>query len=219
MGRDAVKRFLVLALLVFIPTVVAAGDRPDRPHWSLELKGGTFFPDVDQWSKFYGSSYLAQFGGTLSYKVLRQLEVGLGGSYGRATGTGQQLGHGTTAGESTFQQAPLDVFVLGRGIFSEDQLLVPYAGGGYTRMFYRIGMNGEQSTQGSVNGYHGRAGVQILLDRLDREAADNLYKDYGLYHTYFFAEGKYTRAMADTNPSGSVNLGGASCLGGFMFEF
>ena len=215
------KKFILTMALILIPSMlIAAETRPDRPHWSLELKGGAFFPGTTDWSKFYGSSYTGEYGAALSYKVLRQVELGLEGSYSTASGKGQQPIHGLVAGSVTNEHAPLDVFVLARGVFNENQLLVPYAGGGYTRMFYRLKVNDQgTTTQGSVNGFHARGGVQLLLDGLDSEAAENLYKDTGIYHTYFFIESKYTRAMADTVTAGSVNIGGTSYLGGFLFEF
>jgi hypothetical protein len=214
------KKIILAVALILIPGLsLAAEPRPDRPHWSLELKGGAFFPSIPNWSTSYGSSYQGEYGGALSYKFLRQLEVGMAGSYGTATGKGQLLQHNTQGEEVTYQHIPLDLFVLARGVFNENQLLVPYAGGGYTRMFYRENVKDSDRIQGSVSGYHARAGVQLLLDGWESDAANNLYQDYGIHHTYLFLEGKYTRAMADTNPTGSVNIGGSSCLGGFMFEF
>ena len=73
--------------------------------------------------------------------------------------------------------------------------------------------------RGAANGYHARAGLQLLLDGIDQSAANSLYLDYGVYHTYLFLEAEYTRAMVDTVSGGSVNLGGTSWLGGFLFEF
>jgi hypothetical protein len=218
--------FLALALL-FSPSVApAAEERVDRPHWSLELKGGVFFPGLSHWSDFYGTSYTPEFGGALAYKVIRQIEVGVEGTYLSADGNGQaplhaQLAGGSqvAAGQVSYELIPLNVFVLARGVFSEDQLLVPYLGGGWTRMFYREEVKGQGKVQGSTNGFHARGGIQLLLDRIDAEGARNLDRDYHLRHTYFFAEAKYTRATADTVPSGTVNLGGVSYLGGLLFEF
>jgi len=219
-------RNLILGLfLVIIPSLaLGAEPRSDRPHWSLELKGGAFFPGAANWSKFYDSSYTGEYGGALSYKVLRQLEVGLEGSYLRSSGKGQLPLHaaaGSTvqAGEVTYELFPLDLFVLARGVFSEDQLLVPYAAAGWSRVFYREGVKSQGSTRGSVNGYHARAGVQLLLDGVEPETSHDMYRDYGVHHTYLFLEAKYLRAMADTVPDGSVNIGGTSCLAGFLFEF
>jgi hypothetical protein len=219
--RGAALKKLLLALLICSLPGLAQGaeTRPDRPHWSLELKGGAFFPALSGWSKFYGSSYQGEYAGALAYKVLRQVEVGLEGSYLRATGTGQFPSTQTPAGEVTFERVPLDLFVLARAIFSEDQWLVPYAAAGYTRLFYRTEVKGQQTVKGSVNGYHARGGVQLLLDGLESGASRSLYLDYGIHHSYFFVEGKYLHADADTLTGGSANLGGTSCLGGFLFEF
>lgn len=218
------KRHLLAAILMLIPGLAHAADtRPNRPHWSLELKGGAFLPETANWSRFYGSSYMGEYGGALSYKVHRQIELGLEGSYTRATGKGSVHGDApenrAQASQVTHEQAPLSLFVLARGVFRENQWLVPYAGGGWTRMFYRQVVKGQTSTRGSVNGYHARAGVQLLLDGLERGSADDLYADFGVHHTYLMLEGRYTRAMAVSIPEGSVNLGGVSCLGGFLFEF
>jgi hypothetical protein len=208
--------------LVLAPCgALAAEPRPDQPHWSLELKGGALVPDIANWSTYYGHSYMGEYGGALSYKLLRQVEVGAEGSYASATGKGLLPVHATTSSGSsdvTFTRIPLNLFVLARGVFHEDQQLVPYAGGGYTRMFYRAEVKDQEKVQGSVGGYHARAGVQLLLDGSESDASDALYADYGIHHSYFFLEGKYTRAMADST-AGSVNLGGTSYLGGFLFEF
>lgn len=214
------KILLIAVLLMLTPTLALAQEpRPDRPHWSVELKGGVLFPDIDQWSTFYGNSYAGEFGGALAYKVERHLEVGIEGSYSHASGKGVQPSHGTESGEVTFERAPLNVFLLGRALVDEDQWLVPYAGGGYTRMFYRADMKGQGTTKGSVDGFHARAGLEFLLDRLERDVAEGIYREYGVHHTYFFVEGRFIRAMADTITGGSVNLGGTSCLGGILVEF
>jgi len=207
---------------MFIPAVaLAAEESGDRPHWSLELKGGAFFPGLSNWSDYYGQSYTTEFGGALAYKVWREIEVGVEGTYLSADGSGYAPLHAQLAvgSQVSYELFPLNVFVLARGVFSEDQLLVPYFGGGWTRMFYREDVKGQGKVQGSTNGFHARGGIQFLLDRIDPEAARNLDHDYHVRHTYFFTEAKYTRASADTNPSGTANLGGISYLGGLLFEF
>lgn len=227
----ALKKFLLALFLVILPSLAQGVEtprgeepRPDRPHWSLELKGGGFFPGAANWSRYYGSSYQGEYGGALAYKIWRQVEVGVGGSYLTASGKGQLPLHAAAgsqllAGDVTLQRAPLDAFILARGVFSENQLLVPYAAAGYTRLLYREQLKGQGTTQGSVNGYHARGGVQLLLDGLEPDASRSLYHDWGVHHSYLFLEAKYLHALADTVPAGSVNLGGTSCLGGLLFEF
>lgn len=221
------KRLLLALALLFIPAVAPAAEASgDRPHWSLELKGGVFFPSLSRWSEFYGNSYTPEYGGALAYKVWREIEVGVEGTYLSTDGNGQaplhaQLPGGSqaAAGQVSYELFPLNVFVLARGVFREDQLLVPYLGGGWTRMFYREEVKGQGKVQGSTNGFHARGGIQFLLDRIDADAARSLDRDYHVRHTYFFTEAKYTRANADTVSSGTANLGGVSYLGGLLFEF
>lgn len=215
-----------LALLLLLPVLALAdGPRPDAPRWSLELKGGVLSPAVDNWSRYYGSSYMKEFGGSLAWKPERHLEIGIEGSYAGATGKGELPLHAQQgaplppSGKVTFSEAPLNLFILARGVFSEDQLLVPYLGGGYSRVFYRTKVEGGDKRSGSVNGYHARGGVQILLDGVEPEASENLYQEFGIHHCYLFVEGRHLKADAETASGGSVDIGGTSWLGGLLFEF
>jgi hypothetical protein len=114
--------------------------------------------------------------------------------------------------------------VVLRGIFTENQWVVPYVGGGWTRMYYKEELSLQPTARGYTDGSHVRGGLQLLLDVFDQRAATNMYRDYGISHTYFFVEAQRTRAMIDTvatvsSPSESINLGGTSVLGGLLFEF
>jgi hypothetical protein len=91
-------------------------------------------------------------------------------------------------------------------------------------MYYQVERSQQSTVKGFADGYHARAGLQLLLDVMDERAATNMLRDYGVYHTYFFIEAQRTRAMIDTvatttMPSESINLGGTSWLGGLLFEF
>lgn len=206
-------------ILSILPTAALAEDAIKRPHWSLELKGGEFIPDVDNWSAFYGQRYTSEYGGSLAYKITRKLEFGIEGMYLKDNGQGFAPIHQTIAGSVKYESVPLNVFVLARGLFSEKQWIVPYVGGGWTTMFYREEVQSQEVTRGSTNGYHARAGLQLLLDGIDPSASTSMELDYGISHTYLFVEAEYIRAMANTATSGSVNLGGTSWLAGLLFEF
>jgi hypothetical protein len=86
-------------------------------------------------------------------------------------------------------------------------------------MYYRQKVEGQGYVRGSTDGYHGRAGLQLLLDNLDRNAANRFYLDYGIFHTYFFFEAQLTKANVDTTAGASLDLGGTSYLWGLLFEF
>jgi hypothetical protein len=212
-----VKKIVLLVLALLVPAAAYAADTVlDRPHWSLEIKGGTFAPALDNWAQYYGKRNMPAYEGALAYKLLRQVEVGVGA--GSATDTGHAFapGHGTMSGQVTYELYPLHVFVLLRGIISESQWLVPYIGGGWTRMYYREKIQEQETVHGSADGYHVRGGLQFALDGLDQSAANSMYMDYGVYHTYFFVEAEQTKANLR---SVSIDLGGDAYLMGLLFEF
>jgi len=62
------------------------------------------------------------------YKVFRMLELGIEGSYIKDDGQGYAPAHGIVTGSVTYQLIPINVFVLVRGILSENQWVVPYIG-------------------------------------------------------------------------------------------
>lgn len=216
------KRIILGAMLLLSVTALsaqAAEPALERPHWSLELKGGVFIPAIDNWATYYGRRDISEYGGSLAYKIIQQIEVGLEGGYIRDKGRGFAPVHGIITGSVTYELAPLNVFVLARGVFSENQVLIPYAGGGWTRMYYREKVQYQGDVKGSTDGYHARAGLQLVLDSMDPRAASNMYRDYGVFHTSLFLEARSIRAMITDLNGTSVNLGGTSWLGGLLFEF
>jgi hypothetical protein len=224
--RSAVRRLVFFFVLLLIPAASQAAEPVlRRPHWSLELKGGYFYPDIENWKATYGSDRTTHLAGSLAYKILRQLEVGIEGGYISDKGQGlapihtQQAGVPVLGGSVKYDLAPLQAFVLLRGVFSENQVIVPYVGGGWTRMYYREKVENQPTARGSTDGYHGRAGIQILLDNIDPEASGKFYLDYGVDHTYFFIEAQSIHANVNDVNGVSVNLGGTSYLVGLLFEF
>jgi hypothetical protein len=211
------QKIILMLLALLVPAAAyGAEPLPDRPHWSLELKGGTFAPVLDNWAFYYGKRSMPEYKGTLAYKVLRQVEVGVSAGTAKDKGQGLAPGHGTLNGEVDYELYPVNVFVLVRGIVNENQWLVPYIGGGWTRMYYREKIQDQSTVRGSADGYHVRGGLQLLLDGIDRSAANSLYLDFGVYHTYFFVEAERTKAK--DKPT-SIDLGGTAYLMGLLFEF
>lgn len=226
-GAAPLLAALVLSALTLLlpPAVQAERLFKDRPYWSFEVKGGYFYPEFDSfpggktWSDFYGDDKTWQASASLAYKVLRQVEIGIEGGKIEDRGAGHAPLNDITTGRVIYQLFPASAFVVLRGVFSEEQWLVPYVGGGYTRMFYRQKIEDQGYTRGSVNGYHGRAGLQLLLDNADRKSADTFYLNYGIFHTYIFFEAQITKATINSLSGQTVDLGGVSYLGGLLFEF
>lgn len=217
-----IRTSLLCILILMLPATALAADPQLKPNWSVEVKGGYFYPDIDNWKTYYGNDRTWHYAGSLAYKVFRQIELGIEAGYIKDRGLASApmnsilFGQPVLAGRVDYELAPLNVFVLFRGVFSENQWLVPYAGGGWTRMYYRVKIEGQDSIRGSADGYHGRAGLQLLLDEIDPRAAHNLYTDYGIHHTYLFAEVQVTDVTVGTP---SINIGAKSYLAGLLFEF
>ena len=214
------KNIIFVLLILMLPAAAyAEAPATERPHWSLEVKGGTFVPDIADWSTFYGKRSTGQFEGSLAYKILRQVDAGVAVGHIRDGGQGWAPLHATLGGHINYQLFPVNAFVVVRGVFTENQWLVPYVGGGWTRMYYKEELSQQPTVKGFADGYHARAGLQLLLDVLDERAATNMLRDYGVYHTYFFIEAQRTKAVINAVSGESINLGGTSWLGGLLFEF
>ncbi len=213
------KKVLLILSLMLMPAFALADDAViEAPHWSVEVKGGRFIPAIENWAQYYGKQYSGEYEASLAYKLFRQLEIGVETGFIRDMGQGLAPLHNVSSGTVTYKLYPVNAFVLVRGVFSEGQWLVPYVGGGWTRMFYWEEVEGQGIARGRTDGRHGRAGLQFLLDGLDQEAAGAMYRDFGVDHTYFFLEAERTHATVETG-GGSVNIGGTSYLGGLLFEF
>ena len=211
------KKIIILVFALLVPAAAYAADTViDHPHWSLELKRGNFTPALDNWAQYYTQRSMPEYAGSLAYMLQRQVEVGVEAGSARDKGQASAPGHGIMSGEVAYTLYPLNVFILLRGILSENQWIVPYVGGGWTRMYYREKVVGQDTVRGSADGYHVRGGLQFTLDGLDQSAANGMYMDYGVYHTYFFVEAERTKA---TLRAASVDLGGDAYLMGLLFEF
>jgi hypothetical protein len=206
------KKFIILLIVFFVPAIVHAADPLlEPPHWSLEAKGGTFAPALADWATYYGSRSMPMIEGSLAYKLIRQVDVGI------SVGYAKDKGHAVAStGNVTYEIVPVNLFIMLRGVLDENQWLVPYAGGGFTRLYYKEKIESQGSVNGSVDGYHVRGGLQFLLNSLDARAANRMFQDYGIHHTYLFGEAEYTHAVVK---SVSVNLGGTAYMFGFLFEF
>ncbi len=211
------RKTIWFLILLFLSSVASA-EEPllDHPHWSLEIKGGLFAPALKDWPRYYGQHDMPEYAVSLAYKLLRQVELGAGVGSMSAKGQAYRKGHGTLDGEATYELEPVNVFIVVRGSVKDEQWLVPYAGVGWTRMYYREMITGQETVRGNADGYHVRGGVQLSLDLMDPGASTTMYADYGVHNTYFFIEVERTRVIERTT---SLDLGGTAYLAGLLFEF
>ena len=206
------KRIALALLLLSLPVVAAAGE--DGPRWSLEIKGGKLHSAMDEWGDYYGDNRLPSIGIGVGYKVWRPLEIGLEAGYARDRGEGFAPVHGINAGQVRYELLPVHLSATLRGIFREDQWLVPFVGAGVGRYGYRVSVTGQERTSGSTGGSLYRAGLQLLIDRLDPRSAHELQRHAGIDNTYLFLEYRKTKAEVEGS-----DLGGEAWLGGLLFEF
>jgi hypothetical protein len=193
----------------------AAAENPVAvPHWSFELKGGRFYPDLPDWKRYYGSDSMNQFAMALSYMPVRALELGT--ELGRAHDVGEGLlpTSGLLGGEVTYIVMPVHIYLVARGVFSERQWLIPYAGGGWSRAYYKQTVAYQQEHSGHADGWNARAGLLLLLNPLDPGSAESLRLDYGIEYTYFTLEAQKYGADKD-----GTELGGESYMLGLRFDY
>ncbi|HEY3488095.1 MAG TPA: hypothetical protein VGL10_08515 [Gammaproteobacteria bacterium] len=189
------------------------GPGPQEPHWTLEIKVSEFEPELEEWETFYGEDRADQISFAVARKFLRWAEVGAEIGYIDDEGVGQLPINDTLGGEVTFNMFPLHLYVLGRGIFFEDQWVIPYVGAGMTRAYYRQAIENQGSVRGKADGDHVRAGVQILLDWLDEGSAAG-FEEESVENSYLVIEALSFSAEVD-----GIELGGDSMQVGLVFEF
>jgi hypothetical protein len=225
------------------PTDVPYGHRYHSPqHFAFEVKFGPYKPDVD--SEFNGARmpYDRYFGS--SRRLLSQVEfdwqvfhgfgsVALGVGAGIFSVTGQAP-LGTNTGQlsgdtSTFRVAPFSASVIYRFDYflqQRDFPFVPYAKGGLDWAYWQItDGNGEiahdamgNSGRGGTLGWHATAGVALVLDWLDPEAARDFDADLGVNHTAITFE--YTHAdISGLGRSDRLHVGDTTWALGLLLEF
>jgi len=222
---NLIPQFITLILMFFMSAGSVYAKSTDnelekevlkKPQWTLELKLGQFEPDIDNWETFYGNDYTHEFAAAFSYKLLDQIEVGLQGSWIRDKGQGFLPSNNVLGGNVKFQLYPLSAFVIYRGIYTHNQWLIPYIGGGFSRTYYKINIENQSSIDGAVNGSHYRIGFQFLMNNIDKKSTANLRNAYGIINTYFFIEFQKLKAEVD---SLNLDIGGESTMLGVLFEF
>jgi hypothetical protein len=207
----------VLLFILLLPCAAPAAESfLEPPRWSLEVKGGMFKPALENWSQNFGDSGMREFAAAFGYKFLQQVELGAGAGLMKSKGQVFNQFHGAPAGDVTYELYPVNIFVMLRGVAVDGQWVVPYVGGGWTRMYYREIFQDGETARGFADGYHVRGGLQISLDGLDQAAANRMFIDYHVYHTFFIIEVESRRVI---ERSTSINLGGKAYHAGLLFEF
>ncbi len=106
--------------------------------------------------------------------------------------------------------------VVYRGAWFQDQPLVPYAGAGLD-LWYFSDSAGETVT-GTKNGWHWRAGGQLLLDVFEPKAAGGMDNSWGINNTYLFGEYRVMRINNFGDGEG-FDLSDKTWYAGLLLEF
>ena len=216
--KPLIRKILFAILMSLFASMLhaAEGDWLERPHLSLAIKGGYFYPEEDDWDRFYDDSYTPAFAAEAAWMLTRYFEIGAGAGYIHDSGEGFLPENNTTGGDVDIYLYPVNAYVKLRGVFREDQLLVPYIGGGWTQVFYKQEIENQGNKSGNSSGYHVKAGVELLLNGIDRNSAATARNEFGLKYTYLFVEGEYTSVEDDKTNS---DLGGKAWYLGLRLDF
>lgn len=215
-GEHKVRPYMfILAVLLFLlPAVLPAAEK--TPQWfSLEFKGGVWFPTNGTTRGALGTFEPT---GSIEFGFLYQSKFGaeLGVGIALADGTAVGAVSGNPSGDTfNLLLVPIHNSFVFRADFKEDQLFVPYVKAGPDYILFRESLNGT-STSGVKFGLHGAAGLQILLDRLD-PLSNLMENDLGVNDVYFTIEGRY--AWVNNFGGNGLDLSGLTTTAGFLFEF
>jgi hypothetical protein len=228
-------------------TEVLPGHRFRSPqHFAVEVKFGPYRPDVDSefpqsgpnarmpYNDYFGSGqhlYSAlEFDWQLFHKF-GSIGLGAGIGYFSVTGTAP-AGNGTglpSGDTSNFKVVPISVSAVYRFdhfLETRDVPLVPFGKLGLDWAYWQItDGNGEiahdaqgDTGRGGTLGWHAAAGLALMLDWLDPEAARDFDADLGVNHTALTFE--YTRAdISGLGRSGRLHVGDTSWTLGLLLEF
>jgi hypothetical protein len=214
--------FLAVGTVSAIPGQASAVDDP----WSVGVAAGYFMPATEGWEDNYG-----QRGGwvpnlAVGYAASTWLSVAAETAYFSAS----NFARGAITLEPSIERqrltlVPTTVGLEARLRLAPTQFVVPFLGGGYRRVSYRLKVGSNETASGGANGWVGRAGFDVLLNPLDPSAASGLREDYGVARSYVRFEAQWAKAEAPKAPGASgtsgadIDLGGATFLAGLRFEF
>lgn len=215
--RVKIFREILFGLIVLLIAASSTQAEP-VPSWSFSIKAGAYQPSAEDYDINYGDPREFRIDLELGYKITRRIEAGLSVGYFADNGLALGAVSGTPSGiKQELVLIPTQLYLVYEFAYKDGQLLVPYFGGGYTHMTYRRYTEGQGTVMGGQEGYHARAGLKLLLNRLEPSAAVKLDQSSGVINSYFLLESQYARV--DNFGGSSTDLGGWSYFGGFQFEF
>ena len=212
-------------------------------NFSLELRGGPYFSQIDQETGISGKPFQTLFGTTtlpyleigVEWLFFKQFgSLGLGATFGVSWMQGKSLKQDGTPDENNtmaFWMLPMRLELIYRMDYFVHRNrfpLVPYVRGGLDYNLWFVtdangalatstGSDGKTATAfGGRFGFHFGAGLQFLLDVLDPITARTFDMEVGVNHTYLFVEWNISWVGVLTP---GMNLSDNSIRAGLMFQF
>jgi hypothetical protein len=229
------------------PTETPAGHPYRSPQrFAVELKFGPYRPDIDSefapsgptartpYKDYFGNSRHLLSALEFDWQILHKigsLGVGVGIGYFSVTGAAP-LGTGTgmlSGDSSSLKVVPMSASVVYRFDYlleTRDIPVVPYGKAGLDYAYWSItDGNGEvakdamgNSGRGGTLGWHVAAGVALVLDWLDPEAARDFDADLGVNHTALTFEFAHAD-ISGLGQSGRLHVGDTTWTVGLLLEF
>lgn len=206
--------FLTLFFLLMTPAASLGGERTGL---SFGLSYGQLEPASDEWKEIYDDDRISTYRVSLGYRFHPTVSVEMGAGYQTKDGKGKTITGKDTGVKTTFQTVPVDITLLYRMNYFDDQIIVPYIGGGVSYNFYWENVKDGKELKGGMRGHHATGGLQLLLDNIDTRSAFDLEEDYGIENTYLTIGA--THSIIDDFGKEDVDLGGWNYNMGLLFEF
>lgn len=195
MKKRTLFLFGLIILLTGISPSNSAAKTVDTPNLSIGMGGGFLEPTNNELEKQIenGTGKLS-----LNYLFTQWLEIGIG---------------------STMQTklVTADLTMRLRLNFMEDQVLVPFGGGGADVYWFFGDDNIEGEEINRQEGYHLEGGLQILLDYFDSKQAKEIQRRWGVDNSYLSIG--YRKSRVDGFGKDEVDIGGELFFGEILLEF
>ena len=213
-----VKDSLLIVLffiILFSPHTVFAQEKTPQ-NWTLEPKVFVWFPTDSAVKDFVG--FFPHAGGEIEFGYLLKTKFNFTVTGGFSYEGGNSIGvrSGGASGDSySLYLFPIRFDFVFRFDFKSDQLFLPYLRAGGDVVLFNERSAGSSITNYKF-GFHGGAGVGILLDRIE-QLGHNLESVIGVNDIYVTIEVRY--AYLNSFQTTGLDLSGIYPYVGVLFEF
>lgn len=172
---------------------------------------------MEKWDEKYNRRIVSNNGLSLQYNSNRRISIVLYIYFLHDKGFALTKNNNITTFTEKYSLVPIDISVIYELKNNNEQILIPYAGFGYSYYNFRRWIQDDEYIRGYMHGYHGKAGIKILLDILEPNSEKIMKSEWEIENTYFVVDVLYSKVNNfGNNPS---DLGGVRYTAGIVFEF